>query len=81
MVSKEADGLFYKFIEQVESIFKNLPKPLKWQSFLNNDLILLTDILFHPLSKIFGRKVTFTQLFKSQYPFYGAGNKIHSMQT
>ena len=23
---------------------KNLPKPLKWRSFLNNDLILLTDI-------------------------------------
>ena len=33
-----------KFIGQVESIFKNLPKPLKWQSFLMNDLILLTDI-------------------------------------
>jgi hypothetical protein len=28
----------------VESIFKNLPKPLKWQSFLLHDLILLTDI-------------------------------------
>ena len=44
MISKEADDLFYKFIEQVESIFKNLPKPLKWLSFLLNDLILLTDI-------------------------------------
>ncbi len=44
MVSTEADDLFYKFIEQVESIFKNLPKPLKWLSFLLNDLILLTDI-------------------------------------
>jgi ParB/Sulfiredoxin domain len=44
LVSKEADDLFYKFIEQVESIFKNLPKPLKWLSFLLNDLILLTDI-------------------------------------
>jgi hypothetical protein len=33
-----------KFIGQVELIFKNLPKPLKWQSFLMNDLILLTDI-------------------------------------
>ena len=29
---------------QVEFIFKNLPKPLEWRSFLNNDLILLTDI-------------------------------------
>ena len=44
MVSKEADDLFYKFIEQVESIFKNLLKPLKWLSFLLNDLSLLTDI-------------------------------------
>jgi ParB/RepB/Spo0J family partition protein len=43
-VSKEADDLFYKFIEQVELIFKNLPKPLKWRSFLLNDLNLLTDI-------------------------------------
>jgi len=44
MVSKEVNDLFHKFMEQVESIFKNLPKPLKWRSFLNNDLILLTDI-------------------------------------
>ena len=33
-----------KYVGQVESIFKNLPKPLKWQSFLAHDLILLTDI-------------------------------------
>ena len=44
MVSREVDDLFHKFMEQVESIFKNWPKPLKWRSFLNNDLILLTDI-------------------------------------
>ncbi|WP_299984045.1 ParB/RepB/Spo0J family partition protein [Desulfobacula sp.] len=44
MVSKEADDLFHKFMEQVELIFKNLPKPLQWRSFLNNDLTLLTDI-------------------------------------
>ncbi|MBL6994482.1 hypothetical protein [Desulfobacula sp.] len=44
MVSKEAEVLFNKFVKQVEMVFKNLPKPLKWQSFLNNDLILLTDI-------------------------------------
>jgi len=43
-VSKEADDLFHKFMEQVEFIFKNLPKPLKWRSFLTNDLSLLTDI-------------------------------------
>jgi ParB/RepB/Spo0J family partition protein len=40
MVSRELDDLFHKFMEQVESIFKNLPKPLRWRSFLNNDLIL-----------------------------------------
>jgi len=41
----EADkGLSHKFMGQVEFIFKNLPKPLEWRSFLNNDLILLTDI-------------------------------------
>jgi len=45
MVSREIDDLFHKFMEQVESIFKNLLKPLKWRSFPNNDLILLTDIL------------------------------------
>mgnify|MGYP002639089414 CR=1 FL=1 len=44
LVSKEADDLFHKYVEQVESIFKNLPKPLKWQSFLIHDLVLLTDI-------------------------------------
>ena len=37
-------SLSNKFIGQVVSIFNNLPKPLKWQSFLINDLILLTDI-------------------------------------
>jgi hypothetical protein len=45
MVSKEAEVLLNKFIQQVESIFNHLPKQLKWQSFLMNDLILLTDIL------------------------------------
>ncbi len=44
LVSKEAEVLLNKFIQQVESTFNNLPKPLKWQSFLMNDLILLTDI-------------------------------------
>jgi len=44
MVSKEAELLFNKFVKQVESIFKNLAKPLKWQSFLMHDLVLLTDI-------------------------------------
>ncbi|MBU0465574.1 MAG: hypothetical protein KKE12_18600 [Proteobacteria bacterium] len=44
LVSKAADDLFHKFMEQVELIFKNLPKPLKWRSFLTHDLILLIDI-------------------------------------
>ena len=44
LVSKEAEVLLNKFIQQVDAIFNNLPKPLKWQSFLMNDLHLLTDI-------------------------------------
>ncbi|MBC8438969.1 MAG: hypothetical protein H8D87_04720 [Deltaproteobacteria bacterium] len=44
VVLESEKDLSNKFIGQVESIFNNLPKPLKWQSFLNNDLILLTDI-------------------------------------
>jgi hypothetical protein len=44
LASKETEVLLNKFVQQVESIFKNLPKPLKWQSFLMHDLILLTDI-------------------------------------
>jgi hypothetical protein len=44
LISKEAQVLLNKFIQQVVSIFNNLLKPLKLQSFLMNDLILLTDI-------------------------------------
>jgi len=44
VVLETEKDLSNKFIGQVESIFKNLPKPLKWQSFLMNDIILLTDI-------------------------------------
>ena len=44
VVSELEKDLSHKFMGQVESIFKNLPKPLEWRSFLNNDLILLTDI-------------------------------------
>jgi len=43
-VSKQAEALLNNFVQQVESIFKNLSKTLKWQSFLMHDLILLTDI-------------------------------------
>jgi len=42
-ISRESKLLFYKFVEQVEKIFKNLPKPLEWRSFYNNDLPLLID--------------------------------------
>jgi len=44
LVSKVPDDQFHKYVELVESIFKNLPKPLKWRSFLTHDLILLIDI-------------------------------------
>ncbi len=44
VVSELEKDLSHKFMGQVESIFKNLPKPLEWRSFQNNDLILLTDI-------------------------------------
>ncbi len=37
-------ALSNKYVGQVESIFKNLHKSLKWRSFLTYDLILLTDI-------------------------------------
>jgi hypothetical protein len=42
-VSRESKMLSNKFIGQVEKIFKNLPKPMEWLSFLNNDLPLLID--------------------------------------
>ena len=44
IVSNKAEALLNNFVQQVEYIFKNLPKPLKWQSFLMHDLVLLTDI-------------------------------------
>ena len=46
IVSKADKDLFHKYVEQVKSIFKNLPKPLKWKSFMMHDQILLTDIPF-----------------------------------
>ena len=44
VVLEAEKDLSNKYVGQVESIFKNLPKHLKWLSFLLNDLILLTDI-------------------------------------
>jgi len=43
-VSGLSKTLFHKFMEQVDGIFKSLPKPLEWRSFYNNDLNLLVDI-------------------------------------
>jgi ParB/RepB/Spo0J family partition protein len=43
-VSGSETALSHKIMGQVETIFKNLPNPLEWRSFLNNDLVLLTDI-------------------------------------
>ena len=43
-VSRQSKGLSNKFVGQVERIFKNLPKPMEWLSFLNHDLPLLMDI-------------------------------------
>ena len=42
-VSRQSKVLSHKFMGQVEKIFKNLPKPLEWRSFYNNDLPLLID--------------------------------------
>lgn len=42
-VSKNAELLLNKFIQQVEQIFNNLPKSLEWRSFYSNDLLLLVD--------------------------------------
>jgi len=33
----------HKFMRRVEKVFKNLPNPLKWRSFYENDLPLITD--------------------------------------
>ncbi|MBC8392038.1 MAG: ParB/RepB/Spo0J family partition protein [Deltaproteobacteria bacterium] len=42
-VSSKSKVLFHKFVEQIEKVFKNLPKPLEWRSFFNHDLPLLMD--------------------------------------
>ena len=43
-VSREGELLLDTFVQQVEKVFKKLPKPLEWHSFYNNDLNLLVDI-------------------------------------
>ena len=42
-ISQESIYLSHKFMGQVENIFKNLPKSLKWRSFYENDLQILMD--------------------------------------
>jgi len=42
-ISEESSVLSHKFMGQVENIFKNLPKSLKWRSFYENDLQILMD--------------------------------------
>ncbi len=42
-VSKKAELLLSKFTQQLEKIFKNLPKCLEWRSFYLNDLPILMD--------------------------------------
>ncbi len=42
--SRELIHTAHKFMRRVDQIFKNLPKPVEWLSFLNNDLPLLMDI-------------------------------------
>ncbi|NLD38396.1 MAG: ParB N-terminal domain-containing protein [Desulfatiglans sp.] len=40
---EKLNHLFHKFMRQVGNIFNNLPKPLKWRSFYENDLPVLLD--------------------------------------
>ena len=42
--SRELIDTAHNFVRRVEEIFKNLPKPVEWLSFLNNDLPILMDI-------------------------------------
>ena len=42
--SKRLKNTTHKFMRRIEKIFKNLPKPLKWRSFYENDLPILLDI-------------------------------------
>jgi len=41
---RELKQTAHKFMRRIEKIFKNLPKPLEWLSFFNNDLRILMDI-------------------------------------
>ncbi len=43
-VGAQAKRTSNKFVGSVARIFKNLPKPVEWRSFYNNDLPILMDI-------------------------------------
>ena len=43
-VSSPSKQLFHSSVEQLEEIFKSLPKPLEWRSFYNHHLPILLDI-------------------------------------
>ena len=42
-VANPAKMTSHKFMGSVEKVFKNLPKPLEWRSFYNNDLKLIVE--------------------------------------
>jgi hypothetical protein len=42
-VTEQSKSLSHKFMGQLEKNFQNLPKPLKWWFFYNNDLPILMD--------------------------------------
>ncbi len=42
-VSQEGKLLLDTFVQQVEEVFKKLPKPLEWRSFYRHDLNLIVD--------------------------------------
>jgi len=42
-VSQEGKLLLDTFVQQLEEVFKKLPKPLEWRSFYRHDLNLIVD--------------------------------------
>ena len=49
-------------MRRVDQIFKNLPKPLEWLSFLNNDLPLLIDFCEEVQEVSIQHQLSLTQL-------------------
>ena len=42
-ISDQVTMTSHKFMGRVEQMFRNLPNPLEWRAFYNNDLPLLID--------------------------------------